>query len=94
MKTILKIFTLFFCLCICTQNVFAQPHKIGGKNMNLDEVKNKDRVIKYFTELAQIPSPSKKEDKVAAKIIEILSSNGISAQKRFLRKRNSQIRSK
>ncbi|MCR4880692.1 MAG: M20/M25/M40 family metallo-hydrolase [bacterium] len=49
--------------------------------MTLEEVRNKDSVIDYFVQLAQIPSPSKKEENVANKIIEILTAKGISAQK-------------
>lgn len=49
--------------------------------MDLEEIKNKDNVIKYFVQLAQIPSPSLKEDKVADKIIKILTSKNIKAYK-------------
>ena len=49
--------------------------------MTISELQNKDRVIDYFVQLAQIPSPSLKEDLVADKIMEILSKNGISATK-------------
>lgn len=49
--------------------------------MNLEELKSKDRVINYFIQLAEIPSPSLKEEKVANKIIEILTKKNITAYK-------------
>ena len=81
MKKIFKSFILFLCLFICVQSTFAQTNQLKGEIMSLEQIKNKDRVIEYFIELAQIPSPSKREDKVANKIVEILSSKGISVQK-------------
>lgn len=49
--------------------------------MNLEKIKNKDRVLYYFIELAQIPSPSLKEEKVREKILEILNAQNIDAKK-------------
>ncbi len=47
----------------------------------LEEIKKEDSVLDLFIELAKIPSPSLKEDNVSSKIIEILTNNGINAQK-------------
>ncbi len=49
--------------------------------MNIDELKSKYSLIKTFIDLAEIPSPSLKEDKVADKIIEILEKINVSTQK-------------
>ncbi len=49
--------------------------------MNIQELKSKYRLIKTFIDLAEIPSPSLKEDKVADKIIEILKKLNVVAQK-------------
>lgn len=49
--------------------------------MTLEQVKKQDRVLDYFIQLAEIPSPSLKEEKVAEKIIEILSQHGIATRK-------------
>ena len=78
MKKFLSIIMVFFCALFALQGAGA---KAGGNNMTLDQIRNKDRVLDYFIQLASIPSPSTKEEKVAAKIVEILSSKGISVQK-------------
>ncbi len=49
--------------------------------MNIQELKSKYSLIKTFIDLAEIPSPSLKEDKVADKIIEILKNINVKAQK-------------
>jgi len=49
--------------------------------MNLEEIKNKDKILNYFIQLAKIPSPSLKEEKVADKIIEILTNKNITTYK-------------
>ena len=49
----------------------------GEKRMTLEQIKKQDRVLDYFIQLAQIPSPSLKEDKVAQQIMSILNSKNI-----------------
>ncbi len=49
--------------------------------MTLEEIRKQDRVIDYFLQLAEIPSPSLKEENVANKIIEIFNKKGIEAKK-------------
>jgi len=49
--------------------------------MSITELRKQDSVIDYFIQLAEIPSPSLKEDKVANKIVEILTANGINTHK-------------
>jgi len=48
--------------------------------MDIEELKNKHRLISLFTELAEIPSPSLKEDKISEKILEIFDIFGIQAK--------------
>ncbi len=48
--------------------------------MNLEELKNKYQLINLFVELAEIPSPSKKEEKVSKRIMELLNLHNINAQ--------------
>lgn len=49
--------------------------------MNLEELKSTHRLIDLFIELAEIPSPSLKEEKLSDKILEIMNIYGINAQK-------------
>ena len=49
--------------------------------MNLEELKSTYRLIDLFVELAEIPSPSLKEEKLSRKLLEILNIYGINAQK-------------
>lgn len=81
MKKFLVIIIMFCCVLFLAQNADAKKHNKGGKAMSLEQLRNKDRVIDYFVQLAEIPSPSLKEEKVADKIVEILSSKGIHVQK-------------
>lgn len=48
--------------------------------MNLKDIKKQDRVIELFCDLAEIPSPSLKEEAVAETIIDIFGIYGISAK--------------
>ena len=48
---------------------------------NIEELRNNYKLLDLFCKLAQIPSPSLKEEKVANKIIEIFKENGIDAHK-------------
>jgi len=48
--------------------------------MNLEELKNKYKLINLFVELAEIPSPSLKEQAVSKRIMEILNLHEIKAQ--------------
>jgi len=81
MKKILNIFIIFLLVFAFQYQADAKIFSRGEKAMTLEQVKNQDRVIDYFIQLAQIPSPSLKEEKVADKIMEILASAGIDAQK-------------
>lgn len=45
----------------------------------MDNIKNKYKLIDLFCQLAQIPSPSLKEEKVAKEILNIFKQNGIEA---------------
>ncbi|MFA6989910.1 MAG: M20/M25/M40 family metallo-hydrolase [Candidatus Gastranaerophilaceae bacterium] len=47
--------------------------------MNIEQLKNEHRLIDIFVQLAEIPSPSLKEDMLATKIIEIFSIYDINA---------------
>lgn len=47
---------------------------------NIQELRNENELINLFCTLAQIPSPSGEEDKVAQKIVEILKNAGIEAK--------------
>ena len=47
---------------------------------NIEELRQQNKLIDLFCTLAQIPSPSGEEDKVSAKIVEILTSAGIDAK--------------
>lgn len=47
---------------------------------DIKELKNENELINLFCTLAEIPSPSGEEDKVSAKIVEILTSAGIEAK--------------
>ena len=52
-------------------------------------------LIDIFCTLAEIPSPSGKEDKVADKIVEILTTNGVNAYKdarRFISREHQNFR--
>ena len=49
--------------------------------MDIKEVRANNPLVDLFCTLAEIPSPSLKEEKVADKIIEICASNGIHAEK-------------
>lgn len=49
--------------------------------MNLQELMKKHKLIDLFVELAEVPSPSKKEDLLIKKITEIMNIYGISHQK-------------
>lgn len=48
--------------------------------MTVEQLRQTDSVIDYFVQLAEIPSPSLKEEKVAQKIMEILKANNIPAK--------------
>ena len=48
--------------------------------MTVEQLRKTDSVIDYFIQLAEIPSPSLKEEKVAQKIMEILKANNIPAK--------------
>jgi len=74
------IFLSFFVLSSYgnAKNIFE-----GEKIMTIEQIRKQDRVIDYFIQLAEIPSPSLKEEKVAEKIMQILSEQGITAQKDF-----------
>ena len=48
---------------------------------DINTLRKEHNLIDIFCTLAEIPSPSGKEDKVADKIVEILSSNGINVYK-------------
>lgn len=80
MKNFVLIIVVFLFAFFAVQSVGAKSIN-GGRKMSVEDVRNKDRVIDYFVELASIPSPSMKEEKVADKIVEILSAKGISVQK-------------
>lgn len=47
---------------------------------NIEELRNENELIDLFCTLAQIPSPSGEEEKVSAKIVEILTNAGIDAK--------------
>ena len=47
---------------------------------NIEELRQQNKLVDLFCTLAQIPSPSGEEDKVSAKIVEILTSAGIDAK--------------
>jgi len=81
LKNILNIIIIFVCIFAFSCNVFAKTKTIGDINMSIENIKQQDRVLDYFIQLAEIPSPSLKEEKVANKIIKILSSKGIAVQK-------------
>ena len=49
-------------------------------NMNLRDIRKKHRVIDLFVDLAEIPSPSFKEQELAETITEILSIHGIDSK--------------
>ena len=46
---------------------------------NIDNLKKENKLINLFCTLAEIPSPSGEEDKVAEKIVEILTNSKIEA---------------
>ena len=69
------IFMIFFGLSYCAGAKMFE----GEKRMTLEQIKKQDRVLDYFIQLAQIPSPSLKEDKVAQQIMSILNSKNIKA---------------
>jgi len=48
--------------------------------MTVEQLRQTDSVIDYFVQLAEIPSPSLKEEQVANKIMEILKNNDIPAK--------------
>ena len=81
MKNLFRAIFIFIYIFAVSCTAFAQNNIKGDKNMSLEELRKKDSVIDYFIQLAEIPSPSLKEEKVAHKIIEILTNAGISAQK-------------
>ena len=47
---------------------------------DIKELRNENELINLFCTLAEIPSPSGEEDKVASKIVEILTAAGIEAK--------------
>lgn len=47
---------------------------------NIQDLRSKNALIDLFCTLVQIPSPSGEEDKVSAKIVEILTASGIDAK--------------
>lgn len=47
---------------------------------NIEELRKENELIDLFCTLVQIPSPSGEEEKVSAKIVEILTSAGIEAK--------------
>ena len=47
---------------------------------NIEELRQQNKLVDLFCTLAQIPSPSGEEDKVSAKIAEILTAAGIDAK--------------
>lgn len=49
-------------------------------SQNINELRNNNDLINLFCTLAEIPSPSGEEDKVSAKIVEILREAGIDAK--------------
>ena len=49
--------------------------------MNLSDLKKENEILDIFCELAQIPSPSLKEEKVAEWIIEFCNKNNINVRK-------------
>ena len=81
MKKFLVSILIFICVFGVCASGYARIFSKGAKAMTIEQLRNQDRVIDYFVQLAEIPSPSLKEDKVANKIIEILTSKGISARK-------------
>ena len=81
MKKLFAIFILLMCAFWYSGAAFSGGYTSGGNKMTLEQIQNQDRVIDYFVQLASIPSPSKREEKVADKIVEILSSKNISVQK-------------
>lgn len=48
--------------------------------MSVENLRNENKLLDLFCTLVEIPSPSGKEDKVAAKIKEILNNAGIEAK--------------
>ncbi len=81
MKNLFKIIFTFACIFAISCSGLAKNNIKGDKNMNLEELRKQDTVIDYFIQLAEIPSPSLKEDNVSNKIIELLTNAGIQTQK-------------
>lgn len=82
MQKILILFILIFiCVFTFTLESKSKNFQKGEQQMGLEKLKKENKVIDYFIQLAEIPSPSLKEEKVANKIIEILANKNISAKK-------------
>ena len=84
-KTIKYSFILFIILLlgVFTSNIsIAKNIKQARKDkiMNLNELRDSHKLIDLFVKLARIQSPSKKEQELSEKILEIFKSHNIDAK--------------